>query len=280
MTDNETIKSVYPLGDKLRKFIEEIRKLNPTEDTEKILALLPNTRIRDGYKLGLYTNGDESFGYSYKPFAQRADGKEERCPTAIEEDRKYLYFICPDSEQTPSAISEKNQDSYYFTNRCGIKMKAVPKPPIISYFTIPFTQEGILEAWILTNLEDFLPKFWHANYTSVDFICGSETILELFPEKKVTLPIKKKRAGKRLENLIIDTSERDQINEKVRSMDVGELVPKIAFTDDGAILKYCFWTIFGGLYSVEVHAVKEGDSIKLSKPNKTCLLEYRSSIIF
>jgi hypothetical protein len=43
-------------------------------------------------------------------------------------------------------------------------------PPILPYFDVPFTEEGIMQAWLLDNLTDFMPKGWHSNYSAKDFV--------------------------------------------------------------------------------------------------------------
>ncbi len=266
MTETEPKKDILMLGRKLSSFIRALDKFEAAENTEKLLALLPNVQLRDGYRLDFFTYGVHSFGHTYKPYIHRKDSCWEWCPP---EDTEKKHYICGDREQTSSQISGDFQENYYITGMWGYERNINSIPPILKYFTIPFTEEGILEAWILDNLEYLMPMFWHAAYSSQKFICGPETIDKLFH-------IRKNASKKRLLHGTLSMEE--IVNYRVHEMDIEELIPKVTFTEQGAILRYCYWTYFGGLFSVEIPAVKNGDFIKLFQPRSTCLIEYHSDI--
>ena len=43
-------------------------------------------------------------------------------------------------------------------------------PDVLGYFSVPFTQEGILQAWLLDNASEFMPLGWHAGYGRKNFL--------------------------------------------------------------------------------------------------------------
>lgn len=91
-------------------------------------------------------------------------------------------------------------------------------PDYMSYIHTPFTEEGIMQAWLLRNLTDFMPRSWHACYGSKTFVFGSCRIKDMFNPT--------------------NTSDRMKVSNQVLALDLEALLPKVTITDNHATLEY------------------------------------------
>ena len=139
-------------------------------------------------------------------------------------------------------------------------------PSILSYFELTFSEEGVLDAWILRNLSDLLPKYWHANYEAKAFICGQETIDEFFPNEAKD----NGSFGK----------ERNDVKDVIRTLDINELAPCVKINGNTATFCCTYWNHFRGLYKVEEIFRKEEERVEFISYHERCLVYHKSDIMF
>ena len=143
-------------------------------------------------------------------------------------------------------------------------------PPILPYFDVPFTEEGIMQAWLLDNLTDFMPKGWHSNYSAKDFVFDTERIESMFPEE---VP----EANGLSSSL---TRDRVEVRDKLMAIDLKSLLPKVRINDDKAVFEYAYWNDWSGLIKATVEVEKDSNSVRFGNPKTEVLVEYECGIIF
>lgn len=139
-------------------------------------------------------------------------------------------------------------------------------PSILPYFELTFSEVGILDAWVLYNLRDLLPKYWHAQYGAKDFIYGIEKIEKLFPEN--------------YNGNSCFAGERNTVKDQVRSLDLDELIPQVKIDGDIATFTCAYWNHFSGLYKMETTFERVGNRVQILSQNEKCLVLHRSNIMF
>ena len=136
-------------------------------------------------------------------------------------------------------------------------LEAVDIPPILPYFDVPFTEEGIMQTWLLDNLTDFMPKGWHSNYSKKTFIFDADCIKGIFLDEE----------GK-------------EVREKLKSIDLKSLQPKIRIDGDKAVLEYAYWNDWRGLIRATTEVEKNSNSVNFTNPQTEVLVQYKCGIIF
>jgi hypothetical protein len=139
-------------------------------------------------------------------------------------------------------------------------------PPVLSYFDVPFTEEGIIQAWLLDLLTDFLPMGWHANYRQKTFVFNTERIEDMFPEYDP------ETCG--------SFGRRSKVRDEVFALGLESLLPSVKISGDKAILEYAYWNDWRGMVKSTVTVEKDGNSVKFSKPETKTLVEYDCGIKF
>lgn len=265
------------LGNRLQSIIESIHSLNIKEGnlSDLILPLLPSVHLPQGYVLSSFRYGVENFGYEHIPYVHKNSAVKEWCPP---ENTNYEGII----RGFPKGISPRGlilqnknliieggdyKDEYLIKGIWGYERIVDSIPPILPYFKLDFSENSILEAWVLHNLRDFLPKYWHANYGAVSYIYGQETIDELFPEQYNERDSDFK-------------GERNTVKDEVRALDINELTPRVIINDNTATFTCAYWNHFSGLYITETKFKNEDGLVRVDSENRRCLVSHRSNIMF
>lgn len=201
-----------------------------------VLDKLPLLKIRDGFELDAFQEGD-GLGASFQAYCCKAGSTIQYVPS---EDRAY-------------------DDSMYITGKlCYSDAQGVPAP--LPYFAVPFTEEGIMQAWLLQHLPDFMPRDWHAGYSAKTFVFETETIEDMFAPG--------------------NTNERMIVSEQVLALDLEALLPKVTITGRHASIEYAYWNNWCGLVKATESVEKVGNSVRFGKPQRNVLVEYTSSLRF
>ena len=201
-----------------------------------VLKKLQLLKIREGYELDAFWEGS-SIGSVLRPYC---------CKKASN-----IRYI-------PSECS-KYDDSMYIEGMIDYAAaKSVPN--YMPYFDVPFTPEGIMQAWLLNNLEDFMPRNWHACYGSKTYVFDTSILEDMFSSWH--------------------TSERMKVKDKVLALDLEALLPKISINENHATLEYAYWNDWTGLAKVKIEVDKEGDGVKFSEPISDVLVAFKSEIRF
>lgn len=201
-----------------------------------VLKKLQLLKIREGYELDAFWEGS-SIGSVLRPYC---------CKKASN-----IRYI-------PSECS-KYDDSMYIEGMIDYAA-AKSVPDYMPYFDVPFTPEGIMQAWLLNNLEDFMPRNWHACYGSKTYVFDTSILEDMFSSWH--------------------TSERMKVKDKVLALDLEALLPKISINENHATLEYAYWNDWTGLAKVKIEVDKEGDGVKFSEPISDVLVAFKSEIRF
>lgn len=197
----------FALGSRLKAVIEAIDSFDFEKGTrlDFILPLLSTAHLPKCYVLSSFRYGVENFGHKYIPYVHKRRAIIEWCPPI---DLNYESPIRGKRKRNLFQVSGPYKDHYYISGIWGYERIIDSVPSILPYFELAFSQEGILDAWILRNLGDLLPKYWHACYEEKNFICGQETIDELFPNEP--------KGNSYIEQ------ERNNVKNAIRALDIDE----------------------------------------------------------
>ncbi len=260
-------------NDELRKmmydFIQAMKKLKERKEDihkygKKILSLLPLLKILDGYQLDIYRFGDD-MGSRCEPYVCKADAKEPYIPTVykdgtpvdFEERQRWRKFFGKDEEK------DRQKHVPYDESKKVVDMLAYGEyndiPPALPYFEVPFTEEGILQAWLLDNITFFLPLYWHCLYNESFFILNG---------------------GKIDWGAAESVNEEDLIKAKnaVIALQREPLYPSVTIDGDEALLKLTYWNAWSGLVREHIKANKYGYGIRFDEPIREVIVPYHSEL--
>lgn len=201
-----------------------------------VLDKLPLLKIRDGYELDAFRKGD-SLGYRYQAYCCKAGSKVQYVPS---EDATY-------------------DDSMYIMDTISHE-EAKNVPDYMSYFHVPFTKEGIMQAWLLRNLTDFMPLGWHACYGAKTFVFETSRIEGMFSPE--------------------NTSDRMKVSGQVLALNLEALLPNVNIAGNHATLEYAYWNDWRGLVKTTVDVEKDGDTVRFGEPDDEVLVTYKSGLRF
>lgn len=241
------------------------------DDLMPVVEQLPLLKIRKNYVLDFFEKGDDH-GWINQPYCRTETAFERYFPTEdeeVEEKGNYGSFFGLIKKKEPKMVKQKvhipYNDTLLINDRIDF-IEAEDVPPILPYFDVPFTEEGIIQAWLLYHLEDFMPKGWHMNYSRVDYVFDIRRIEKMFP---VYNPEEKSSFG-----------GRSKVRDEVFALDLEALLPTVKITGDTAVLEYAYWNDWRGMVKSSVLVEKDGNSVKFSKPENQVLVEYDCGIIF
>lgn len=252
-------------------FIQAMKKLNKRKEDvhkygKKVLSLLPLLKIRDGYQLDFYCFGGD-MGSRYEPYVCKANAKDPYIPTVYEdgtpvdfdERQRWRSLLGKDEEKdrqkhVPYDESKKIVDMLAYGEYNDI-------PPVLPYFEVPFTEEGILQAWLLDNITYFLPLFWHSKYNECFFILNNDEI----------------DWGAAL----CDRNERlMRAKEAIAALDRKSLYPTVSINGDEGVVKLTYWNAWNGLGRNIVKISRRGNGVEFRKPEYENLVPYRCGLRF
>lgn len=221
-------------ADTFSKFEGFIKKYDfkSFDDLMFILPQLPLLQIRKGYVLDAFKKGIYDFGWEYHLFCY----KKSYPIFKILEERKMKKFVkqIHDKDEKKSVIQSTDVDT-----------------SILPYFTIPFTEEGIIQAWLLNNCSEFMPRFWHACYSDKTFMFDIGRVQQV-----------------------------GHICEKVNDLNIRSLLPSINMIGQEAFLEYAYWNDQSGLAKVKMKAMKVGDSVEFKEAENTIIVPYNCGTTF
>ncbi len=201
-----------------------------------VLDKLPLLKIRSGYELDAFRKGD-AYGWTLQPYCCR-EGSTVR----------YI----------PSEHGDYDDSMYIQDSITGSEAKSVPD--ILPYFSVPFTEEGIMQAWLLDNLSHFMPRGWHAGYGSQTFIFETEVIERMFGPDGY--------GGKM------------KVSEQVWALDIESLLPKVSISENNATVEYAYWNNWRGLVKVKTEVEKDGNSVRFGERTEDVIVVYKSEVVF
>lgn len=211
-----------------------------------VLDYLCCAKIKDGYGLDAFDCGWNK-GYYLQPYCY---------------DLEYVGYYQPSSTKE-DGIGEYN-DKLKISDMLNPN-EAENIPSILSYFTVPFTEIGIMEAWLLDSMPDFLPREGHAYYDYKEYIFSVKDIEFLFPKDLSSVP----------EFYRPFFRERAELRDKVMDMPIEELIPSVTVEQDSAFISCAYWQDNKGLIRTVTPVVKDDNSVKFLKDKRTTTLLIR-----
>lgn len=208
-----------------------------------VLGYLNSVKIKDGYGLDAFDCGWDT-GYYLQPYCY---------------DLEYVGYYQPASSYE-NRVGEYN-DKLKIRNMLN-PTEATSIPPILSYFIVPFTENGIMEAWLLDILSDFLPREWHAYYDYKEYFFNINDIELLFPKDLSSVP----------EFYRPFFRDRVELRDKVFAMPIEELLPSVTIEQDSAFISYVYWQDNKGLLRTVIPVVKDNNSVKFLKDKSVTTL--------
>lgn len=225
------------------------QNFNAFEDLNFVKEQLPLLKISDGYILDGFECGNE-YGWRIKLYCCKEGSQKKFVPYKEDFAGNKVVNTYDDSEVIGGRIPYEVADQI---------------PEVLSYFSVPFTQEGILQAWLLDNVSDFMPQGWHAGYGMKNFLFIVDDMDYLMQED---YDIDEKR------------TQRQACRELLSMVDRRELEPSIVVDGNEAEFSYAYWNSWTGLVKAKVHVTKQGETVAFDEPNLTVLVPYSCGIRF
>ena len=244
----------YSVGDRLKVFINAVGPLDLSKDEsyDFILSLLPHASLYEGYMLSSFRYGCDDYGYEFIPYIHKCTATTEWYPpmkSVVDETESCAY-----------------NDDCLISGIWGYGRDIASVPSILGYFKFSILPECVLDAWILNNLRNLFPKFWHANYGARYFICGTESLASLFPD---TVGLYDFFANDRI-----------AVKDAVFALDTETLMPRVTVCGNKAVFTCSYWNQFSGLYSMETVFRFDDGNMNVVSCDEKRLVEHVSSIRF
>lgn len=206
------------MADGIATAMEKI-SVKKANNLNRYLPLFNKLKMRKGYILAAYEMGNE-YGSRYIPYCRPADLPPIRRILTNDESKK---------------IS-----------------------PVLKSFEVPFTEEAIMQAWLLEHLTDFMPKKWHANYGNRQYIFTKYD----------------------LEGLTNSESIPSNIRQSLKTVKLSDVMPSVKRDKFSALLSYTYWSPWGGLIKSSVSVIRNRLTVFFGEPETTTLAYYNCGIRF
>lgn len=229
-----------------------------------ILHRLPLLKIREGYELDAFQKGNR-YGYIIQTYCCKAGATELYVPTQVKDfvetaksDTLFGLFSKTEDVTVTKKVHIPYDDSLRIHGMIGCD-EADDIPEVLSYFEVPFTEKGIIQAWLLHNLTDFMPKGWHSNYSNKGFLFDADCF-------KAKIEKKLKRDAAVLDEFL--------------KIDLENLLPKVTIQGESAVVEYAYWNDWSGLVKAKVDVAHDDIGVRFSEPKTTVLVKYHCGIVF
>lgn len=237
------------LGEKAKEFEAFMDGCNfdSFDDISFVANYLSLLKIRDGYVLDAFQRGD-NYGWVMQTYCFRKENNQ----------RDYVPYK---KKVFGKDVLVPYQDIWSIGGKISIEAAATV-PPALNYFSVPFTQEGILEAWLLDNAYEFMPRGWHACYGSKQFYFDVDDIYLMLSDQEKNEELRDKM------RLFLSTCKKDDLEFKVE------------MSEGKAEIYYTYLNRWQGLVRASVEVTPKGDSVVFSEPHIKILVPYKCGIRF
>jgi len=226
------------------KTIEENYKgitRNSTE-TNWLLKPLKHLSRPAGMTLGMYYVGDHWGGNTEIYLHKKGSKDPYKFGDPYTTDKVIIYF-------------EEDEEAH------RIKRQVNEPLPVLNYLHIDKNPEAIWEAYLLSRVTAFLPKFWHAGYSTFHYIFSKEDLVKVHD---------------------FTDEELESILQKCGSFD-----PKVEYKqyngvqEEHWLISFYKWSEWGGLTLNIVKAtLGRGGSINFSDESTISIFKYNCRIMF
>ncbi len=217
------------------------------ENLNFITDHLPNIKVRRGYELDAFCKCDD-YGAMLQLYVCKKNSKKRWHPDAEDavpyDDSMYI------KDDYPAELVES-------------------VPPFLKYFTVPFTPDGILEAWLLTMSYKWLPLLWNVKnkplslctrYNRIDVVTDLETLQRIthIDWDKIWVGHEALKAAKMA----------------IRQFPLKDLLPRIKVKGDKGTLTYTYWNSYRGLVRETLNVMKKGKTVEFAMKGEKVLVPY------
>ena len=136
-------------------------------------------------------------------------------------------------------------------------------PSVFTHLTVPFDEKGVTEAWLLHMAEYFLPRFWHSNYGTSDYIFSPERVDVIIGRLK-----EENRNG-----------SKDAV-EALKGIDRSKLLPSVRLEGETAYVTFSYWNDWKGLVTETEEIRRDGKTVSFQEGSKTVLVKYDCGILY
>ena len=256
------------VGEDFETAMEKTR-IRYNENLMTVLQQLDLIKIRKGYVLDIFCKGD-NYKIMRQPYCHK-ENATDYCTSAVNKGgmiKKAYHYLFEDTPETDDSKLFAYDDKKLVTGALTWR-EAKLMPPILNYFEVPFTPEGIMQAFLLDNVMDFLNNIDIYRCPINFYLFNAELFLKKFSVEDVD--------DKHLSGIL--NFRRHEARHKLRSVDLETLKPKITIDGNKALLQYTFWNDWKGLVKVTTKVVKHRNTIKFINPQQKLLVNYNCNII-
>lgn len=210
------------------KFIRKVRKtkFDRFGDYQPLLDLLDLVKINEGYVLDFYKT------------------------------RIYEYDILP--------YIRKKEDNRLDIELLGFMTHTEEK--LFQQLSIPFTEMGIWQGYLIHILPSITPKNGHALYRST---------LEIYSDMDL------KYAMNHIQFPPLPSKHEELLNSLSYYLGNDVILPKVTIkTGERAVVESTFWSEYGGLVHETTEAIKNGETIKYESKDQKILVKYDCGVNF
>lgn len=230
-------------------------------DLMPMMEALPLLKVPEGWVVDGCKNGGNG-GWQTLKYLRQKDGfkdvnLDEECwrIDSVTSSSGQRYFKRPSFDSTRVFRTNERLVGYYSHG-----MGRVENP--LDQLEVPFTTDGIWQAFLFHHSTQMLPLFWHSNYIYGVPIFSEEVGNILFHAEQFCP----------YENL-------QQLHQ--RWQDSVKVETRVEKTDDStAIVTSTWWYDFGGLYRERWKAIRQGKSMRFDCIESEKLLHWEPSVLY
>lgn len=264
-----------PLATTAHTFIKQLESVRFNIDDKPgidiLLQSLPHIRLRSGYSLGWYREGD-FWGKHVHLYPFRTGSTDEYDPGIHNRDieqKMYLDIMhtfeeAKKGDAEAAEILEQRRNPTPFRDgqviRCSIMLGADDSvPQLQDYLDIDFTIESVWESLLLLNLSvNYLPHSWHGMYANGELVLAPDDLRKVF------------RGYQKVNSSVWKPFLTDD-----------RLLPSVTLHNElQATVNVCRWNDWRGLDRLTYHAFRGGRTISFEREDPVNLIEYNCGIHF
>lgn len=261
-------------ADRFECFVKSIHYERGFDNLMQMMDQVPDLKIREGYEFDAFKVGDK-YGSHYQTYCCREKSTLQYVPSCdpmkVWDNLMARAYDEEGQKKEPETKPHRIYSDEYYIQDMIPYSDSEEVGPAIGYFSVPFTEYGIAEAWLLNISAEFMPRFWHALYGAKEFIFSEDKLDELFGE--VT-------EEEQLNGDVSRHQYRLDVKSQVLAVDPSTLLPRLDVADDCAVIHYSYWNDWRGLVAAKVMVVKNGEGVSFGEPVETVLVEYKCPIKF
>ena len=218
-----------------------------------LLKFLSGLVIRAGYELDAFMSGTRrDFMFQLYVCKEKSSIRWKPCEENI--DTVQLWKLKTDN------VLPYN-DSMYIQGYLPYPFSdQVPDP--LNYFTVERSEQGIIHAWMVKNMHYFMPGGGHFVNVSRDYIYDKHSW------------------EKCKENISPSEVKWSESLKKLKNISLSDVLPKITFDGNKAVLEYCYWVFNSGLMKAKEIVTYNNGKIIFSDPSIDNIVKYEPDIRF